>query len=155
MTTGKKLLIGAGVAAGAGFLFYRLGINDLQFSIDGYVPGPNGSIQMRIKVTNPSRLFGYPVPQMLVNAFDSSGSFVGTIINQQLQWIAAGTTSYIYGTVQPNYQNLVSIIMSVIQGGGLPTGLTFHGMIRVGRIEIPFQTDANMSGVGCNQCINE
>lgn len=149
MTTTNKILLGSAAALGVGAFFYRSGINHLQFGIDGYVPGPDGSIQMRIKVTNPSALFGYPVPEMFVVVYDSSDNIVGTILNKQLQWISSNGTSYIYGTVQPNYQNLVSIITSLIQNGGaLPTNLTFDGQIRVGRILIPFTTQAGMAGVG-------
>lgn len=137
-------VVGVGITA----FFYRNGINHLQFGIDGYVPGPDGSIQMRIKVTNPSALFGYPVPEMFVVVYDSNDNIVGTILNKQLQWISSNGISYIYGTVQPNYQNLVSIITSLIQNGGaLPTNLTFDGQIRVGRILIPFTTQAGMAGV--------
>jgi len=148
MKTGHKLLLAGAAAAGVGAYFYRQGINHLQFSVDGYVPGPDTGILMRIKVVNPSAVFGYPVPEMFVVVYDSNDNIVGTILNKQLQWIAANRVSYIYGTVQPNYQNLVNIITGLITSGGtLPTGLTFDGTIRVGRIQIPFTTDANLAGV--------
>jgi hypothetical protein len=148
-TTTKQLLFAGAAAAGAGFYFYRDGINKLQFSLDGYVPGPDGTIQMRIRVTNPSLFFGYPVPRMLVNAFNSEGSFAGSIINHQMQWIPANAVSYIYGIVRPDYANLATVIANVINGGALPTGLTFNGEIIVGRIRIPFETEAKLSGMTC------
>jgi hypothetical protein len=150
MKTGTKQLLFAGAAAvGVGAYFYRDGINHLQFGIDGYTTAPDGTMQMRIRVVNPSKVFGYPVPKMIVNAFDNSGSFAGTVINHQLQYIPANGVSYIYGTVMPNYQNLAQIIANVITGGSLPTGLNFHGEIIVGRIKIPFETNAGITGMTC------
>jgi len=148
MNTTTKILLGAAAATGAGIYLYRKGIDALQFSIDGYQADNAGHILMRLQVVNPNKFFGYPVPRMLVNVFDGSGSFVGTVQNDQLQYIPANTTSYIYGIVKPNYGNFLSIIANLLQdanvlnNGTAFSGLNFHGIVQVGKFEIPFETSA-------------
>lgn len=146
MSTTSKILLGGAVLLGIGAYAYRRGIDNLQFSIAGYQPGSNGQLLMKIQVTNPNQFFGYPVPRMLVNAFDSSGSFIGTVINDQLQYIPARSVSYIFGVVSPNYANFFSIISNLISSGSLPTGINFHGIVQVGKFEIPFETSTAIAG---------
>ena len=113
MTSTTKILLIGGGAALVGGILYRQGINNLQFSIDNYLPGPDGTLQVRLRVFNPNRFFGYPVPRVFVVAYDSHQNMIGTIVNNQMQWINANGTSFIYGTVTPQWQNLVSIISCV------------------------------------------
>lgn len=147
MKTSTKLLLAGGATLAVGAYAYRMGVNNVQFSLDGYQPAPNGAgLLMRIKATNTNKFFGYPVPRMLVNVFDSNSNFLGTAINNQLQYIPANGTSFIYAVVQPNYANLVSAITSIITTGALPTNLIFNGLVKVGPVEIPFDTGARITG---------
>lgn len=151
MKTSTKILLGGLVAGGVGLVAYRRGVDKLQISIDGFGtdPGNLGTMWVRLKVVNPNRFFAYPVPRLLVNAFDSSGSFIGTILNEQLQKIPANSVSFVYGTITPNYNTLVGIIMKVIQDKQLPSGLTFHGELQgpMG-LKIPFDTSQSFGGGG-------
>lgn len=145
MKTNTKLLLAGGATLAVGAYAYRMGVNHVQFSLDGYQPAPDGAgLLMRIKATNPNKFFGYPVPQALINVFDNNSNFLGTAINNQLQYIPANSTSFIYAVVQPNYQNLVSVIMGIISSGTLPTNLIFNGLVKVGPVQIPFDTGAKI-----------
>ena len=147
MKTSTKILLGVAAAGAVGAYAYRAGINHVQFSLDGYQLAPDGAgLLMRIKATNPNKFFGYPVPQALINVFDNNSNFLGTAINNQLQYIPANGTSFIYAVVQPNYQNLVSVITGIITSGLLPTNLIFNGIVKVGPIQIPFDTGARIAG---------
>jgi hypothetical protein len=148
MKTGTKILLGVAAAGAIGAYAYRSGVNNVQFSLDGYQLAPDGAgLLMRIKATNPNKFFGYPVPQALINVFDNNSNFLGTAINNQLQYIPANSTSFIYAVVQPNYQNLVSVITGIITSGLLPTNLIFNGIVKVGPIQIPFDTGASIGSV--------
>ena len=145
MKTSTKLLLAGGATLAVGAYAYRMGVNHVQFSLDGYQPAPDGAgLLMRIKATNPNKFFGYPVPQALINVFDNNSNFLGTAINNQLQYIPANSTSFIYAVVQPNYQNLVSVILGIISSGTLPTNLIFNGLVKVGPVQIPFDTGASI-----------
>lgn len=147
MKTSTKLLLAGGATLAVGAYAYRMGVNHVQFSLDGYQPAPDGAgLLMRIKATNPNKFFGYPVPQALINVFDNNSNFLGTAINNQLQYIPANSTSFIYAVVQPNYQNLVSVILGIISSGTLPTNLIFNGLVKVGPVQIPFDTGARIAG---------
>lgn len=149
MKTSTKLLLAGGATLAVGAYAYRMGVNHVQFSLDGYQPAPDGAgLLMRIKATNPNKFFGYPVPQALINVFDNNSNFLGTAINNQLQYIPANSTSFIYAVVQPNYQNLVSVILGIISSGTLPTNLIFNGLVKVGPVQIPFDTGASIAGIG-------
>lgn len=146
MNTATKILLGATATAAVTAYAYRRGIDALQFSVDGYQADNSGHILMRLRVVNPNKFFGYPVPRMLVNVFDGSGSFVGTVQNEQLQYIPANTASFVYGIVKPNYGNFLSIVANLLQDAALLNsgqafaGLNFHGIVQVGKFEIPFET---------------
>lgn len=149
MKTSTKILLAGGATLAVGAYAYRMGVNHVQFSLDGYQPAPDGAgLLMRIKATNPNKFFGYPVPQALINVFDNNSNFLGTAINNQLQYIPANSTSFIYAVVQPNYQNLVSVILGIISSGTLPTNLIFNGLVKVGPVQIPFDTGASIAGIG-------
>ena len=148
MKTTTKLLLAGGATIAVGAYAYRMGVNHVQFSLDGYQLAPDGAgLLMRIKATNPNKFFGYPVPQALIHVFDNNSNFLVTAINQQLQYIPANTTSFIYAVVQPNYQNLISIVTGIITSGALPTNLIFNGLVKVGPVQIPFDTGASIGSV--------
>lgn len=131
------LVIGLGGAATVGGLLYRRGIDDLVFNVDGFQFAKDGTLQMRIRVTNPSRFFGYPVPQFNLTAFDSMGTNVGTIVNNVVQYVAPGGDSFIYGTASPNYANIASVAAYALTSQSATPGVTFSGMAFVGPLQIP------------------
>jgi len=137
--TGWWILGGVGLYLG--FESYKNGINDLVIALDGFEQPGDGSIQVRLKITNPSRFFGYPVPKMVVNAYDASGTFLGTITNTQPQYIPANQVSYIYGVISPNLNDLITTIVDIIANGLQSTSnLILQGDIEIGSILIPFST---------------
>ncbi len=139
MKTGKLILVAAGTAAVGSLLYYR-GAKNLVFDIDGFEFAKDGTLNMRIKCTNPNRFFGYPVPQFMANVFDSNSNLIGTVTNRQLQYIAANTTSYIYGTVNPDYANLIGVATQIALTQNIPTNINFNGLIYVGPYTLPFDT---------------
>jgi len=140
MKTSSKILLGAAGAGLIGFFAYKNGIRNLHITLNGIESAEGGRIRVRLKVDNQNRFFPYPVPRLLVNAFGSDGGFIGTILNNQPQFIPANGVSYIYGEIAPNYTTLVTLIMNLISGFNAPSELTFHGVIfgPLG-IEIPFE----------------
>lgn len=140
MKTSTKIILGAAGAGLIGFFAYKNGVKNLHISLNGIEAGEGNKIRVRLKVVNENRFFGYPVPRLLVNAFGSDGTFVGTILNNEPQYIPANGVSYVYGEVSPNYGNLISLIMNMISGATWPSELTFHGIIfgPLG-INIPFE----------------
>lgn len=147
MTTGTKVFLGVATVGVITGIAYKNGVDKLQFAIDGFEFLPNGSLVVRILVINPNRFFGYPVPRMIVNAFDDDNNFIGTIINNQLQYIPAYAQSYIYGFVSPDYGSLLSLLTGIIINEGMPSGLSFAGEIEVGPVNIPFDTNVPI-GIG-------
>lgn len=148
MKTGTVLLLGATGALIVGGIAYKRGIDKLRFDLDGFQFAPGGSgLLIRLRVTNPNRFWGYPVPRMKVNAYDSAGNFIGTIINNQLQYIPANAHSYIYGIVSPDFASLIGVIYAAITSGTLPSGLSFQGVIQIGSINIPINTGFGIGGV--------
>jgi hypothetical protein len=101
--TTLALLLSAGVVALSVGNAYYANVYRLRFSLADVKVTQGGNIGLVIAVTNPSGVFGYPVPQLRFNIFDQAGAFLGTMVNHQLQWIAAGNVSYIYAWVEPNY----------------------------------------------------
>lgn len=150
MKTGTKIFWGVVIGGGIiGGIAYRRGIDDLVFSLDGFETAPDGvNLMVRIRVWNPSRFFSYPVPRLIVNAFDSGGSFLGTILNTQWQSIPAGRESFIFGIVQPSIEGLVNLIMGIIDTQQMPEGLVFDGEIQIWKINIPFTTDQQFALAG-------
>lgn len=150
MTATKKIIVASligGVVVGG--YAYRKGIDRLIFSLDGFESAPDGvNLMVRLRVWNPNRFFSYPVPRLIVNAFDNTGSFLGTIINQQWQSIPAGRESFIYGIVQPSWEGLVNLILGIIDSQSMPTGLIFDGEIQVWKINIPFDTSQSIPALG-------
>lgn len=147
-TTGKIFTVSLFVGVGVGAYAYRRGIDDVVFGLDGFEIAPDGNLVVRLRVMNPT-VFTYPVPRLIVNAFDDTGSFIGTIINNQFQFIPGQAISFVRGIVAPSWNNLASLISSIIINQSLPEGLVFHGEIQVGPVNIPFDTSAAIPVMGC------
>lgn len=156
MNTATKIFFWSAGLLGAGAFFYYRAANEVQFSIDGVQLDATGTkAQLRIKATNPSKIFGFPVPQMVVNIFDNANTFIGTVTNNQLQWIPSNATSFIYGDIEPQLQGLIGLVTSVINTGSLPTGVIFQGIIKVGSIDIHFGSTAGIGAVEKGGLFNE
>jgi hypothetical protein len=146
MKTSTLLWVGGGFALVGLGISYRDGINKLKIDVDGFENPSDDTFVVRLKITNPNRFYGYPVPRMTVNAYDNTGALIGVITNDQLQYISANQVSYIYGTVAPDYTALATVITDLITKGQLPQGLKFHGLIDLGIAQIPFDTSQPLIG---------
>jgi len=132
------LLLGGMTVLAAGAYAYTNNINALRFGLVDIRVTEKGNIGVVIAVSNPSEIFGYPVPELHLNVFDQGGNFLGHLINDQLQWIAAGGTSFVYAWVQPNYMQLATVISNLLLQP--QNDFLLKGIVKVADTGIPIQT---------------
>jgi len=145
MKTGTGLLLGIVGATVIGGYSYRSGVDKLQFSVAGIIPGAQ-QIGIKINVFNPSGLWRYPVPQLVVNVISDEGIYLGTLYNNQLQWIRANGYSTLTAWVIPEYASLINLLAAlVIPGASGSNKFHLHGAIIVAGYQIAFSQDVELS----------
>lgn len=131
------ILGAAATVALTGYSYYN-NVYNLRFALADIRISKSGDVGIMIAVHNPALFFGYPVPELYLRVYDKAGKFLGTLSNEQMQWIAAGGTSFIYAWVEPNYVQLISLVNDLLFKPG--DAFTLDGIIKVRNTEIPLQT---------------
>ncbi len=105
--------------------------------------------QLGLKITNPSKLFGIPIPIIEGNIYDSNNVYLGSLSSPGWQYVPANSITTIF--VNMNFTTsvateIVSIIQNLILGNfaGVPLGITVVGQASIGPFGIPFQESVNV-----------
>lgn len=145
MKKSTALILGVVGATVVGTYSYKSGVDKLQYSIAGII-GNAQKIGIKVNVFNPSAVWRYPVPQLVINVLSEQGNYLGTLYNNQLQWIAANGTSTLIAWVVPDYVSLINLLSSFLIPGS--TGVNrfqLHGAIMVAGYQIPFTQEVELS----------
>ena len=107
-----------------------------------------------ILVNNPSAFFSYPVPQMFLNVFDSTGTYIGSLSSHYLQWINKNSVSVLSATILPNYDSLALLLQGLLNSKISISTFTINGVLKISGIEYVIDTEIKTGIDLTNQLLN-
>lgn len=121
---------------------FKNGIDKLQYSLQD-IQVRDGKPVIIIAVNNTNRFFSYPVPQLFLNVFNDSGTYLGSLSSSELQWIEKNSTSYLAATLLPNYETLGAFLSSIILSHTGLQHFNINGILTIAGYEVPLDTEIN------------